>query len=290
MSAFSHITSPISATAFTVPVEHYENFPVASILLPPHLRQPIEVIYAFARSADDFADEGNDPIPVRLEKLAAYARELDVIESGGESHHPLFKALAVVIHTHSLPISLFRDLLDAFSQDVTVTSYDDFAALMDYCRRSADPIGRLLLHLMKSATPEHLVMSDKICSALQLINHWQDIAIDWKKNTTGRVYLPREDLVRFGLTTNDIQHGVATAAWREMMAFQVARARQMMLDGAPLAHRMRGRFGAELRLIVAGGLRIADKIDTVGGDVFNHRPKLGMWDWIRIAPSVLPRL
>ena len=272
---------------------HYENFPVASILLPAHLRHPIQVIYAFARSADDFADEGNDSIETRLAKLAEYERELDCIESKKPSNHALFQQLSAVVARHSLPLSLFRDLLDAFKQDVVQTRYGDFDELMDYCRRSADPIGRLLLHLFQAAEPENLRMSDQICSALQLINHWQDVAIDWKKNDVGRVYLPQSDLAHYGLSNSDIGNiarGECTPAWREMMAFQTKRARQMMLAGAPLSHRMRGRFGAELRLIVAGGLAILDKIDAVQGDVFRHRPTLSKWDWLRIAPPAILKL
>ncbi len=273
-----------------MPVEHYENFPVASILLPKHIRHPVEVIYAFARSADDFADEGDDDIPTRLGKLDHYNRELDLIASGGESDARLFQALRSIIQEHKLPLQLFYDLIDAFKQDVTTTSYATFAELMDYCRRSADPIGRLLLHLYKATDDANLAMSDKICSALQLINHWQDVAIDWQKNNGGRVYLPMEDLARFDLTTADIALATTTAIspkWSQMLVFQTSRARQMMHEGAPLSHKMTGRFGAELRLIVAGGLSILDKIDAVNGDVFRHRPKLTKWDWLKIAPAAL---
>ena len=273
-----------------MPVEHYENFPVASILLPKHLRHSVEVIYAFARSADDFADEGNLTATDRLASLAGYMHELDKIEGAAPTDLPLFRELGEVIRTHHLPISLFRDLLDAFRQDVTKTQYADFGELMDYCSRSANPIGRLLLHLYNATSPENLVMSDKICSALQLINHWQDVAIDWQKNDGGRVYLPQEDLSRFGLTNTSIADAVATSAWHQMMSFQTARARKIMLEGAPLSHKMSGRFGAELRLIVAGGLAILDKIDALHGDVFRHRPTLSKWDWLKIAPLVLLKL
>jgi squalene synthase HpnC len=275
-----------------MPVEHYENFPVASILLPPHVRHPIQVIYAFARSADDFADEGNDPVDVRLAKLRDYEIELDAIAAGRDSpiQNPLFRDLGNVIRQHQLPIQLFRDLLDAFKQDVTQTRYRDFPELMHYCKRSADPIGRLLLALFKQDSAENLLMSDKICSSLQLINHWQDVAIDWQKNDGGRVYLPQDDLARFGLTDTDIANATNSTAWRDMMRFQTTRARQMMLEGQPLARRLGGRFGIELRLIVAGGLAVLDKIDAVNGDVFNKRPKLSKWDWLRIAPQALFRL
>ena len=169
-----------------MPVEHYENFPVASWLLPRHLRHPIETIYAFARSADDFADEGSLAIPERLALLQNYRVELDRIAANSPASSPLFADLGNIIREHELPIQLFHDLLDAFTQDVTKTRYADFPELMDYCRRSADPVGRLLLHLYQLATPQNLAWSDSSCSALQLINHWQDVAIDWQKNDGGR--------------------------------------------------------------------------------------------------------
>lgn len=270
-----------------VPVEHYENFPVASWLLPPHLRKPIEIIYAFARSADDFADEGNLTIEERLALLNGYQRELDGIAAGEPSTNPLFVELATSIRQYDLPLQLFRDLLDAFIQDVTKTRYADFAEVMDYCRRSANPIGRLLLHLYQLATPQNLAWSDNICSALQLINHWQDVAIDWKKNEGGRVYLPQEDLAQFGLSEQDIAAQTDSIAWREMMAFQTARARAMIESGRPLGRVLPGRMGAELRTIIAGGTAILDKIDDAKGDVFRHRPRLTKWDWLKIGPQAL---
>jgi squalene synthase HpnC len=230
-------------------VDHYENFPVASVLMPARLRRPVTVIYAYARSADDIADEGDAPA---AERLAATIREW------------------------RLPLQPFRDLLDAFSQDVVKTRYADFADVIDYCRRSADPVGRLLLHLYGQATPENLRHSDAICSALQLINFWQDVAIDWRKD---RVYLPQDDLARFNVSEAQIASGIVDDAWRTLMAFQVDRARAMLNSGAPLTRALPGRIGWELRMIVQGGLRILEKIDRVRGDVFRHRPVLGPLDW-----------
>ncbi len=270
-----------------MPVEHYENFPVASVLLPAGIRRPVEAIYWFARAADDIADEGAAPPAERLTKLGHFAKQLDLIESGGQPSEALFIELAVNVRTFSLPIGSLRDLLDAFSQDVTQTRYATFDELLEYCRRSANPIGRLMLHLYGVSNADQLRMSDQICTALQLINHWQDIAIDWRKNDVGRVYLPAEDLAHFGLSTGDIAHSRVSAKWTSMMAFQTARARQMMMRGAPLSHQMAGRFGAELRLIVVGGLAILDKIDRVAGDIFNHRPVVSRWDWLRLAPGAL---
>ncbi len=270
-----------------MPVDHYENFPVASWLLPRHLRQPIEIIYNFARNADDFADEGDLSIADRLARLGEYRSELDFIAARAKTTLPLFADLANVIHKHDLPLPLFYDLLDAFTQDVTKTRYADFAELLAYCRRSANPIGRLVLHLNCIVTPQNLAWSDSICSALQLINHWQDVGIDWQKNDSGRVYLPQDELKQFGLGDLDIADQTNNDAWQKMMAFQCARARNMMESGRPLGRVMPGRMGAELRLMIAGGLAILDKIDAVRGDIFRHRPRLTRWDWLKIAPRAL---
>ena len=178
-----------------MPVEHYENFPVASFLLSAKLRRPVEAIYRFARGADDIADEGTASNEERLQGLARYDAELDRIERGQHPDSPEFGELAAIITEWRLPLQLFRDLLDAFAQDVVQKRYADYTGLLDYCRRSANPVGRLLLHLFDRASDDNLRRSDCICSALQLINFWQDIAVDWTKD---RVYLPLEDLIRFG--------------------------------------------------------------------------------------------
>jgi squalene synthase HpnC len=270
-------------------VDHYENFPVASILMPARLRPPVTVIYAFARSADDFADEGDVPPAERLAALDAYRAELDRIEAGAAPQTPLFERLAAVIAEFRLPVQPFRDLLDAFSQDVVKTRYASFAEVMDYCRRSADPVGRLMLHLYGEATPVNMQQSDAICSALQLVNFWQDVAIDWRKD---RVYLPQEDLARFGVTEDQIAAGRTNDAWRALIAFEVGRARAMLHSGAPLARALPGRIGWEIRMILQGGLRILEKIERVRGDVFRHRPVLGPLDWplmlARAASNRLP--
>ena len=268
-------------------VDHYENFPVASWLLPPKLRKPIEQIYVFARTADDFADEGSLSIKERFSLLDGYERELDLIEAGGMSKLTLFRDLAATIAQHELPLHLFRDLLSAFRQDVTKARYADFNELMDYCRRSANPIGRLLLHLNRQAEVENFARSDAVCSALQLINHWQDVAVDWRKNDGGRVYLPLDDLARFGVTERDISSQTRSVEWHSMMAFQCDRARKMMNFGAPLGNVLGGRMGAELRVIIAGGTAILDKLDAVQGDVFRRRPILTKWDWLKIGPRAV---
>lgn len=260
--------------------KHYENFPVASLLMPARLRPAVNVIYAFARSADDIADEGDASPEERLRQLAAYEAELDSIEKNSSSESQLFKALAGVIHKYELPLQSFRDLLSAFKQDVVTTRYTDFPGLLDYCARSANPVGTLMLHLYGEASAENLRDSDAICSALQIINFWQDVAIDWQKQ---RIYLPQDDLSRFGIGEQQIANGVLNEDWRNLMRFQVARARTMMLSGSGLAKRLPGRLGWELRLVVQGGLRILEKIEAVQYDVFHQRPKLGKTDWIRLA-------
>lgn len=266
---------------------HYENFPVASLLLPARLRPAVAAIYAFARSADDFADEGDLPASERLRLLAGYQAELDRIERGEPTDHPVFLRLRPHIAAHHLPLGLFRDLLDAFVQDVGKDRYANFAELMDYCRRSADPVGRLLLYLFGAATPENLRRSDAICSALQLINHWQDVGIDLAKGPQGRIYLPQDELARFKVTEADLRRRTASADFRALMKFQVDRARALMLSGAPLGRDLPGRIGLEIRAIVAGGLRILDKIEAVNFDVFNRRPTLGALDWPRILWKAL---
>jgi squalene synthase HpnC len=261
-------------------VDHYENFPVASFLVAPELRRPIKVIYRFARSADDLADEG-DALPAeRLAALAAYQAELDLIEAGKPALTPLFVDLAGVIAQHQLPMQLFRDLLDAFAQDVVKKRYADFPELLDYCRRSANPVGRLVLHLFGRTEAIHLEQSDCICTALQLINFWQDVAVDWQKD---RVYMPQTDLPRFHISESAIAANQWSANWAALMDFQIERARALMRQGAPLVHALPGRLGWEIRLTVQGGLRILERLQQVRGDVFHRRPKLGQWDWCVLA-------
>jgi len=261
-------------------VDHYENFPVASVLLPARLRPAVKAIYAFARSADDIADEGEATPPQRLAALDAYDQALDDIDASRATINPMFTALAGIIRAYRLPLAPFRDLLSAFRQDVVTTRYQGFDELLDYCRRSANPVGALMLHLYDAATPENLRDSDAICSALQLINFWQDVAIDWQKQ---RIYLPLDDLDRFGVNEQDIASANAGTAWQALLQFEIDRARAMMLSGAPLARRLRGRIGWELRMVVQGGLRILERLEQADGDVFTRRPKLGKRDWLLVV-------
>ena len=267
-----------------MPVDHYENFPVASWIMPARLRRPVELIYAFARSADDLADEGDAPACERLNALAAYASELDRIEAGQPPEGMLFRHLAQVIATHRLPVELFRDLLDAFAQDVVKTRYASFAEVLDYSRRSANPVGRLMLHLFDRTEPAMLAWSDSICSALQVINFLQDVAVDWRK---GRVYLAQDELAAAGLDESWIAQARVDDRWRAFLSAQVGRAGAMLESGAPLARALPGRVGLELRMIVSGGLRIVHRLHRVRGDVFHHRPILGALDWLAIAGRTL---
>ena len=265
-------------------VGHYENFPVASLMVPGPLRPAVAAIYRFARNADDFADEGTHSPEARLAALNAYERALDAIQAGNPPADPPFPQLAVAIARHRLPVALFRDLLSAFRQDVVSTRYSTFDLVLDYCRRSANPIGRLMLRLYAADSPANERASDAICTALQLINFWQDVGADWQK---GRVYLPAEDLARFGVTEAHIADARCDDAWRALMAFQSSRAREMLESGRPLTHALPWRLRLEISGVLAGGHRILDGIDAAGGDVFRRRPRLSRTDWALVALDAL---
>lgn len=263
-----------------MPAKHYENFPVASVLLPPHLRDPVAKIYRFARKADDFADEGNIPSQERLIRLADYTQQLKLIEGRSIPDQNDFAELQKVIEQWQLPISAFHALLSAFSQDVVTTRYETYDELLDYCSRSANPVGLLMLHLFGCVSDENIAQSNAICSALQLINFWQDVAIDWQK---GRVYLPLADLRNFNVSEADIANGQCSSRWQKLIEFEVERTRELMLSGAPLIHKLPGRFGWEIRLTIQGGLRILEKIKKVNGDIFCKRPMLTPLDWVSMS-------
>lgn len=257
---------------------HYENFPVGSLLLPRRIRPAVHAIYHFARYADDLADEGEVDVQTRLDGLQDCRNKLCAIEAGDPFlHDAIFGPLAAAIQQHSLPFSHFYDLLDAFEQDVTVSRYETFADVVAYCRKSANPVGRLMLHLFGEHDRRALAMSDGICTALQLTNFLQDVAIDWQK---GRVYLPQEELRRYRVTETQIANQDCSGLWEMMMRAQVKRARDMLGAGAPLAKQLPGRFGFELRLIVMGGETILRKIHRAGGDVFSQRIRLEKRDWL----------
>uniref|UniRef100_UPI0033411DF6 squalene synthase HpnC n=1 Tax=Castellaniella defragrans TaxID=75697 RepID=UPI0033411DF6 len=283
-------------------VDHYENFPVASILLPARLRPAVRHVYAFARGADDIADEGQARVEERVRQLDAWRAALHALAARHDprdgldpAHQPIFENLAATIARHALPIQPFLDLLSAFSQDLHTTRYADEARLLDYCRRSAEPVGRIMLHLFGAVQARDLAQSDAICTGLQRVNFCQDVALDWAK---GRVYLPQDSLARHGVDESYIDacthHPPARVsdAWRALMREQAARAGAALTAGAPLAWRLPGRIGLELRLVVHGGLRILEKLACRDYDVFARRPTLNRgdglllcWRALRAAPS-----
>lgn len=259
---------------------HYENFPVASVFLPKHLREPISVIYAFARTADDFADEGDALPTVRLAQLNTYVNYLDMLKLGATVDNPIFIALDDVIKKHDLPLELFYDLLTAFSMDVTQRRYASQAEILHYCRYSANPVGRLLLHLYKLATPVNVAQSDAVCSALQIINFLQDITQDYHEQ--GRIYFPQDDMARFGVSEEHIRTAHTDTAMRALMNHVIERTRQMMLFGAPLGNVLPGRIGFELRMTIQGGLCVLNALQKQHDNIF-ARPRLGMGDWLKMT-------
>jgi squalene synthase HpnC len=277
-----------------VGVDHYENFPVASILCPPALRPAIAAIYGFARTADDLADEGTASAEARLADLAAYRAELDAMLAGRpiSGRWPqVFGPLQAAQRRHALPPQLMHDLLSAFEQDVRNPPYPDRGALLDYCRRSANPVGRLLLHLYGVSGAQDQQRSDAICTALQLINFWQDLGRDLCQ---GRNYLPAADLAAHGLrpdTALVLAQGNGArlrACVRELCRWAAG----LMREGAPLAWALPGRIGWELRLVVLGGLRVLEKIERVDHDTLHQRPTLGRGDvplllWRAFRPQAL---
>ena len=272
---------------------HYENFPVASIFLPKQLRDPIALIYSFARQADDFADEGDLSQDQRLTLLNNFRDELDLLQAYIKPKTDFFAVLAQMIKLRKLPLTPFYDLLDAFSQDVTKTRYVNYHEVLDYCRRSANPIGRLLLHLYHANTPKNIELSDNICTALQIINFLQDIAIDFKKNEDKqRIYLCQDELAKFGITERQIQAYVNAqqaidSRWQQFMQFNLQRVNTLLRTGKPLGRILNGRIGFEMRMIIAGGERIIAKINKVNGDIFNFRPELNHGDWVLIFLKAL---
>ena len=266
-------------------IDHYENFPVASWLCPPALRAPIVAIYHFARTADDIADEGDATPQERLSALAQFRQQLKLALQGQPSTQwpQVFEPLATQAAQHALPPPLLHALLDAFEQDVRYTTkahhYGSYDELLDYCQRSANPVGRLLLHLYGVGDAESLAQSDAICSALQLINFWQDLSVDLPR---GRYYLPQQVLAGHGLALQDFLQaggptGVQAQAAQRMVLDLCAHARAFMLQGAPLALRLPGRMGWELRLVVQGGLNILRQIESGTCHSWQKRSRLRAW-------------
>ncbi len=257
---------------------HYENFPVASRLLPARMRPHIAAIYAFARTADDFADEPGIPDAERLRLLDEWEAQLK-----GDTRVPIFQALHHTIETCNLPLQWFEDLLSAFRQDVTTHRYDTWTDVLDYCRRSANPVGRLVLRVAGYDDPGLDRESDAVCTALQLTNFWQDLDRDWRN---GRLYVPRDDCGRMGAREGDLDARRMTPEWRATLAELVQRTRELFDAGRAVCDGVPGRLGWELRATWLGGRRILEKLQRAEFDVFERRPKLGPAD----APVLLWRL
>lgn len=286
----------MSAAAWSS-VDHYENFPVASLLIPAALRPAVIALYHFARAADDLADEGDLDETERLQRLDALAEAVrnahrsplggipgEPLQDGGALELNTITALQPHILAHKLPVSELLNLLSAFRQDVETRRYRDRAAVTDYCRRSANPVGRLMLRVFEADDAVSIEYSDRICSALQLINFLQDVAIDWRK---GRVYIPQQTLAAAGSSDRDIEaaveSGSASPALLNALASEARYASSLLASGRPLLGRVPWRLGLELRAILAGGHRILEHIERQGGNVFKRRPKLGWRD----APALL---
>lgn len=260
---------------------HYENFPVGSLLIPRALRKHVYSIYAFARTADDFADEGQDYGYTEKQRVELLERWHDLLRLSDVTRatHPIFVSLKETRRRFDLPIELFEDLLSAFKQDVTTRRYASFEQLVDYCQRSANPVGRLILMLFGYRSDELFALSDYICTALQLANHWQDVRVDLAKD---RVYLPQEDISRFGCSIKELERRPLPDGFKHLLAFEIARTRELFRRGKPLCTIVEGRLGLELRAVWLGGWKILDLIERADYDVFRSRPvitgkdKIGM--------------
>ena len=265
---------------------HYENFPVASLLLPRRMRPHVAAVYAFARAADDFADAGSLPALARHALLDAWTRRLHHAAASTETGPPampdepmnapqIFVALGASIRAHDLPVSLFEDLISAFRQDITTTRYGSWTDLLDYCRRSANPVGRLVLRIAGYGDSTLDAASDAVCSALQLTNFWQDVKSDFDR---GRIYLPEDERRAHGAREEDLRGATATAEWRRALAAAAARTRGMFDVGRPVCTHVRGRLRHELRATWLGGVRILDKLERGGFDSIGSRPTLNASD------------
>ncbi len=258
---------------------HYENFPVASWLLPSKIRKPISAIYAFARIADDIADEGTASNEERLKQLDEMAQKLDMIRYGKTIDDPVFIALSDTIEQFDLPISLLHDLLTAFRMDVTVHRYQSFEKLLDYCQYSANPIGQLLLHLFKSVTVENIAYSNAVCSALQIINFLQDIEQDYTESS--RIYLPIDEMQKFNVNESDVRDKSQSTEMRQLINSLLSQVQEMLDFGKPLGRVLPGRVGFEIKLTVVSANLIIQKLSSNQTDIFT-RPRLKWQDgfWI----------
>jgi len=258
---------------------------VGSLLAPRELRKYLHAIYAFARVADDLADEGNASPEDRIRNLGCWQEQLNLCFAG-TPQEPLFVALSDTVHRCSLPKALFDDLLQAFRMDVTTTAFERYQDLFLYCSKSANPIGRLVLKVFGCSTPETVILSDHLCTGLQLANFWQDISVDLRK---GRMYLPLEDVERFGYTRDDLRRGIVNNAFRGLMEFQIQRTRKLFAESSLLTHMVTPRLGLELRLTWNGGMTILRKIEAAGYNVLGARPIITTGDKLRILTASLFR-
>lgn len=265
---------------------HYENFPVASWLLPASMRPHIAAIYAFARTADDFADEPGRAADERLQLLDRWRRLLHASARGEAVEEPIFRALAHTIASRELPVALLDDLLSAFLQDVVVTRYETWGGVMDYCRRSANPVGRLVLRVAGVRDEAADRASDALCSALQLANFWQDFGVDWSR---GRLYVPREEVDKAGASEADLEAGRMSPQWKSALRSCVAVTRELFERGRPVTEAVRGRLRYELRATWAGGTRILDKIERLDYDTLHARPTIGTRDLPVLAAATIRR-
>ena len=256
---------------------HYENFPVVSWLLPRHLRQHFYNVYAYCRWADDLADEIANPA-ASLELLNWWKEQLAECYAG-RARHPVFVALGSTIREFTIPMQPFADLISAFEQDQRVREYESFEQLLDYCARSANPVGRLVLHLGREYSFPNAELSDSICTGLQLANFWQDVRRDAEM---GRVYLPREDRQRFAYADSDFERRVTNPAFVELMRFEVGRAGDYLRRGLPLVETLPGWLQVDIDLFARGGLRILERIEKIGYQVWDQRPKVTRWDFARL--------
>lgn len=270
--------------------KHYENFPVGSLLIPREKRPYIYSIYAFARIADDYADEPGLSTAERIDSLAEWEEQLidvysDTRESrSGYGRHPVFIALHETASRFEIPIELLQALLRAFRSDVTTNRYETFDDVLDYCSNSANPVGRLILLLFSYRSESTLTLSDSLCSALQLTNFWQDISVDLKKD---RVYIPMEDVREFGYSEEELFDGEENQAFKDLLCYQVDRTRQMFRDGTPLLLEVGKDLRTELRLTWHGGMRILEKIEKSGYAVLTRRPTLSSLDKVSLLLTSL---
>jgi squalene synthase HpnC len=263
---------------------HSENFSVATLFLPRRLLPHFYAVYAYCRFADDLADESESE-PRALQKLADWRDEL-LSTYAGEPRHPITVALADAIQRFAIPSQPFLDLIAAFEQDQRVKRYETYSELLDYCRRSADPVGRILLYLFECFDEKRAKLSDRICTALQLTNFWQDVARDFE---IGRVYLPREDREQFQYSDDDLQAKRFTPQFAALMRFEVARARDLFERGLPLVDLVPKTMRTDVELFARGGLAILRKIEEQGYNVWQRRPRLNKFDKARLMIGVLAR-